>query len=112
MIGKTQSLFLSSDVKSIYANMSSKEYSNIEWEIYKYERWYGLTIGIFIFAILNSNPIAKILTLILFLLQILKNHKTLKTLLCSTEWAKTQGYKPDTLKLFSLPFFSKKGVSQ
>lgn len=104
--------FHSPTAKTICANMNAHEFNALITDFIMNITWNAIALTIIAMVLQTPFTFAMYLSLYLIILLIINQFaftKQLKEFLCSTEWAKAQGYKPETLKLFSLQFFSQKG---
>lgn len=104
MSWKSWSPFQSTVVKEIYANMNSQEFDDLYRHASMCGFLNGISVGIVIFVFHKPFSIATILAVFLIILQIVSQrrfNKKLKAFLCSTDWAKSRGYTPESLKLYS-----------
>lgn len=110
MCRNTWTLFQSQDATLIYTNLSDQEYRKLENITNRFIIW---NVLICVFALVTFNFLGEFqlssITLFLcglfFIILHIKNcliaNHQIKQYLCSTEWAKSQGYTPEKLKLHS-----------
>lgn len=104
MSWKTWTLFQSPEAKAIYAHLSVQEYRNYQKITTGFAIRNGIISGIFAIGFQQPYIAIKVLALTMLALHVFNQTSLLdelKQFLCSTEWAKEQGYEPDTLKLYS-----------
>lgn len=107
----TWSPFQSPEAKAIYSNLTIHEYQELQKLTNGFAIRNGLICGVCALAFQQPYIILKVISLTLLILHYFNQTSLideLKQLLCSTEWAKAQGYTPNKLKLYSFPFSLKK----
>lgn len=101
----------SPEVKSICENMTVEEYLHYQKLTDRFSWRQGIFIGIFVIfysvtsIVFNFNSTVLLTISFILVPALCVNIRVLyqeqKQYLCSTEWAKSQGYNPEDLKLFS-----------
>ncbi|MEI8288683.1 MAG: ATP-dependent metallopeptidase FtsH/Yme1/Tma family protein [Verrucomicrobiota bacterium] len=104
----TESPFQSPEVGKICSHLTKLEKTNLATLSLVISAWVGGTVfGLSAFIRSVSGPSCWIIAVpwaTLFLVSIPMIQRMLRHFLCSTAWARAQGYSPDKLALFSFPF--------
>lgn len=104
MSWKTWSPFQSPEAKAIYSNLTMYEYQELQKLTNGFAIRNGLICGVCALAFQQPYIILKVIALTILILHYFNQTSLideLKVFLCSTEWAKSRGYTPESLKLYS-----------
>lgn len=108
-IKSTWSRFQSDEVRDIVAHWTEAERESLVSRARFYGLWGALSFGIpFGFAVALRSALAigiAVPLIIVHLIGIPIWIRKQKKFLCSTEWAKSQGYAPESLKMYRFRFW-------